>query len=96
MPSLGVRRERLNWSTYGGHGMVSVQCDVCSQDYAENDALGGLVFCDYACGPCCAERIRSDARRLDETGYIRAEAEPGELFRDFVQRQRALLRVSAD
>ena len=65
-----------------------VVCDSCSEDYTDSDAEGGMLFDTKAICPACIQRWRDGAEEFGELAHIRAEASPGEKFREFVLRMR--------
>jgi|GEM_PF-1971124 len=76
-----------------------VVCDVCNADYTESQATGGFIFGSYAYCPRCARSHLEKIREYGEEHLIRARAEPGEAFADFVRRYRgphAFIRIHGE
>ena len=65
-----------------------VRCDDCNEDYTNSDAVGGLLFESKGYCPNRTPKILELARKYGEERYIRARANPGERFRDFILRIR--------
>ena len=65
-----------------------VLCDLCDKDYTLNDAVGGFLFQSKGVCPDCAPRFMAGVKRYGEEKFIRAKAQEGEPFREFVLRMR--------
>jgi hydrogenase maturation factor HypF (carbamoyltransferase family) len=66
----------------------TVLCDLCNEDYTHSEEKGGFLFSGKAVCPKCAPRFILWIKLYNEEKYIRAEAQEGETFRDFVYRIR--------
>lgn len=65
-----------------------VYCDICGDDFTENNMTGGFLFQTKAVCPRCAPSFEKSAKEYGEEHFIRAWAEPGETFKDFCLRLR--------
>ena len=65
-----------------------VECDLCSKDFTNSDAVGGFLFSGNGVCPECSEGCLVDIEKYHEEKYIRAMADPDETFRDFILRLR--------
>jgi len=65
-----------------------VLCDLCNKDYTDSEEKGGFLFSGKAVCPDCAPRFMEDVKKYHEEKYIKAIANEGESFRDFVYRIR--------
>jgi hypothetical protein len=63
-------------------------CDFCNADYTNDDAKGGILFGSNAVCPECTPRVEADAKKYNETSYIKDRAREGETFHDFCLRLR--------
>ena len=65
-----------------------VLCDLCNKNYTNDDATGGFLFTGHAVCPDCEQDFLENVKRNNEEHFIRAFANDGETFRDFVYRIR--------
>jgi hypothetical protein len=65
-----------------------VECDLCSKDFTDSDAVGGFLFSGNGVCPECSKVCLEDIEKYHEEKYIRAVADPDETFRDFILRVR--------
>jgi hydrogenase maturation factor HypF (carbamoyltransferase family) len=66
-----------------------VNCDLCNESYEDDEeSTGGIYFAGHAVCPKCLPETLKSIKKYHEEKYIKAEAKPGETFRDFVYRLR--------
>ena len=68
-----------------------VICDMCNVDFTlepNSNEIGGFLFGSNGVCSRCTSRIRTNAARFGELGYIKAEALPNETFKSFILRMR--------
>ena len=68
--------------------MREVICDFCSQDYTASNETGGMLFVSKGVCPKCLPKFEKTIERYNEQEHIRARANEGETFRDFIYRVR--------
>lgn len=66
----------------------TVLCDLCNKDYTYSEKKGGFLFLSNAVCPDCAKDFIEDIKLNKEEKFIKASAQEGETFRDFVYRVR--------
>jgi hydrogenase maturation factor HypF (carbamoyltransferase family) len=67
----------------------TVMCDFCDEDYTnDNKTTGGFLFSGKAVCPKCAPRMMQSIKKYNEERFIKAIANEGETFKDFVYRMR--------
>jgi hypothetical protein len=62
----------------------TVLCDYCNTDFTDSSEQGGLMFGSKAVCPRCAPKLEEDAKRYNETHFIRERCPEGVSFKDFV------------
>ena len=65
-----------------------VLCDLCDKDYTFSDAVGGFLFQSKGVCPDSAPRFLASVKKYHEEKFIRAKAQEGEPFREFILRMR--------
>lgn len=65
-----------------------VLCDICDKDYTLDDAVGGFIFQSKGVCPDCVPRFLASVKKYGEEKFIRAKAQEGEPFREFIIRMR--------
>lgn len=66
----------------------TVLCDLCNKDYTHSEEKGGLLFLSNAVCPDCVDNFMKQIKLHKEEEFIKASAQEGETFRDFVYRIR--------
>ena len=61
-----------------------VFCDICNKEYTNLSESGGILFGSNAYCPSCSPRLEIEARRYNETSYIKARCPKGMSFKDWV------------
>ncbi len=65
-----------------------VLCDICNEDYSHSEEKGGFLFGSKGYCPKCALSGLRTIKKYKEEEYIKAYAEEGESFKDFILRMR--------
>lgn len=61
-----------------------ILCDICNEDFSNNDEKGGILFQSKAVCPHCTFQIEESLFRYGEERFIRKRAKKNQSFRDFV------------
>ena len=65
-----------------------VECDNCGKIFTDSVAEGGFVFGSNGICPECAPSYLESIKKYKEERYIKARAQPGETFKNFILRVR--------
>jgi hypothetical protein len=65
-----------------------VECDLCSKNFTNSDAIGGFLFESKGVCPDCSEKFLKSVKEYGEEQYIKEYAKPDETFKDFILRIR--------